>query len=222
MKKNKLLIALAITAFTGGAFAADDEIKYSVAVKSWNNTFNVANRTTNINTQGNNSPIVTLTAVKGDYFVSANYMLESSYRYRTVWLSRKDYDYSVGYRYTNNLSFIGGQSVQKFKDGSQTNWVETATSYFLGVSGFEMLTDKIFVTGNYKHIPSFKVSTTGTDYYRDMKGFSSEIGLGYVLNNTTQLTAGYRYQQSKLYNITQSRNETNTMRGLLAGVNVNF
>jgi hypothetical protein len=55
-----------------------------------------------------------------------------------------------------------------------------------------------------------------------MKGFSSEIGLGYVLNNTTQLTAGYRYQQSKLYNITQSRNETNTMRGLLAGVNVNF
>lgn len=221
MKKNKLLLAFAIAACST-AVMADDEIKYSLAIKSWNNTSNIANNTTNVNTQGNNSPIVTLTAIKGDYFVSANYMLESSYRYKTVWLSRKDYDYSVGYRYTNNLSFVGGQSVLQFKDGSQTNWVETTTAYFLGAAGFEMLTDKIFVTGNYKHIPSMKVSTTGTDYYRDMKGFSSEVGLGYVLNNTTQLTVGYRYQQYKLYNITQSRNETSTMRGLLAGMSVNF
>jgi hypothetical protein len=221
MKKNKLLIALVI-AGSSSAVLAEDEIKYSVAMKTWNNTFNVANPSNNLNIQSTNSPIVTLTAIKGDYFVSANYMLESSYRYRTVWLSRKDYDYSVGYRYKNNLSFVVGQSVMVFKDGSQPNWVETSTGNFLGVSGFEMLSDKIFVTGNYKHIPSFKVSTTGTDYYRDMKGFSSEVGLGYVLNSTTQLTASYRYQQSKLYNITQSRNETNTMRGLLAGINVNF
>lgn len=219
--KNKLLIALAI-ASCATSVMADEEIKYSLAIKSWNNTFNVANPSSNVNTQGNNSPIVTLTAVRGNYFVSANYMLESSYRYRTVWLSRKDYDYSVGYRYTNNLSFVGGQSILKFKDGSQTNWTETSSGYFLGVAGFEMLNDKIFVTANYKHMPSLKVSTTGTDYYRNMKGFSSEVGLGYVLNNTTQLTAGYRFQQSKLYNITQSRNETNTMRGLLVGMNVNF
>jgi len=62
MKKNKLLIALAMAACATSVMA-DEEIKYSLAIKSWNNTFNIANPSSNINTQGNNSPIVTLTAV---------------------------------------------------------------------------------------------------------------------------------------------------------------
>lgn len=223
MKKNKLFVALVIAAFTSGAFAADDDkIDYSLAVKSWNNSVNVANKSTNITTQSANAPIYTFTARKGDYFISANYMMESSYRYKTVWLARKDRDLTFGYRYTNNLSFVGGQSNLKFKDGSYSNWVETTTGYFLGVAGFQMVSDKFFVTGNYKNMPSLKVSTTGTDFYRGMKGFSSELGLGYTLNDTTQLTAGYRFQQIKDYNITQSRSETNTIKGILAGVNMNF
>jgi len=222
MKNNKLLIALAIAALAGSVFADEDGVNYSLSLKTWNSNLNVANSSTNVNTQSLNAPIVTLVARKGDYFVSATGMLESSYRYKSVWLARKDYDYALGYRYTDNISFLGGYKTMVFRDGSQSNWVETTTGYYLGISGFKLVNDRNYVYGNYQYIPSMKTSTTGTDYYNSQKAFSSEVGYGYVLNNTTQLTAGYRYQQGKSYNITQSRNETNTMRGLLAGVNVNF
>ena len=221
MKKNKLLIAFAFAACSG-AVMADDKIDYSLSVKSWQNNINVSNSTFNVTTQSANSPIVTLTAKKGDYFVSTNLMLQSSYTYRTAYMLRKDVDLTLGYRYTNNLSFVVGQSYLSVKDGTQSNWVDKFTASFLGVSGFEMLSDKVYATASYKNMLSVKTSGTGTDKYRDTKGYSAEVGLGYVLNNTTQLTAGYRFQQIKNYNITQTRNESNTIKGILAGVNVNF
>jgi hypothetical protein len=223
MKNNKLLISLAISAFTSCAFAADDDkIDYSLSVKSWQNNINVSNSTFNVTTQAANSPIVTLTAKKGDYFVSTNLMLQSAYSYRTAYMLRKDVDLTLGYQYKNNLSFVVGQSYITVKDGTLSNWVDKYSGYFLGVSGFEMLSDKVYATASYKNMPSLKNSGTGTDKYKDTKGYSAEVGLGYTLNNTTQLTAGYRFQQIKNYNITQTRNESNTIKGILAGVNVNF
>jgi hypothetical protein len=221
MKKNKLLIAFAFAACSG-AVMADDKIDYSLSVKSWQNNINVSNTSTNVTTQSANSPIVTLTAKKGDYFVSTNLMLQSAYSYRTAYMLRKDVDLTLGYRYTNNLSFVVGQSYMTVKDGTQSNWVDKYSGYFLGVSGFEMLSDKVYATASYRYMPSLKNSGTGTDKYRDTKGYSAEVGLGYTLNNTTQLTAGYRFQQIKNYNTTQSRSESNTVKGIIAGVNVNF
>jgi len=222
MKKNKLILAIALAICSTTALANDDKIDYSLSVKSWQNNVNVSNKSTNVTTQSANSPIVTFTAKKGDYFVSTNLMLQSAYSYRTAYMLRKDVDLTLGYRYTNNLSFVVGQSYITVKDGTLSNWVDKYSGYFLGVSGFEMLSDKVYATASYKNIPSLKNSGTGTDKYKDTKGYSAEVGLGYTLNNTTQLTAGYRFQQIKNYNITQTRNESNTIKGILAGVNVNF
>ena len=67
MKKNKLLIALATAAFGIGAFAADDEINYSFSLKDWNHKFKQTS-----STEGVNSPIISGTARKGDYFITGS------------------------------------------------------------------------------------------------------------------------------------------------------
>ena len=221
MKINKSLIAIASLA-CANAVMADDEINYSLSIKTWNNAINVANKSNNVTTQSINAPLVTFVARKGDYFVSASTLLESSYRYKNVWLARKDYDYGLGYRLTDNISLLGGYKNITVKDGSQTNWVDVNTGYYLGVSGFKLLSDTTYVYGNYSRLPSIKTTGTGTDYYRNQKGATSEVGMGYVLNKNTQLTGGYRYQAIDSYNITQTRSEKNTVRGLLAGININF
>ena len=222
MKKNKLLIALAISALTNVAIANEEKIDYSLSIKSWNNVLNNATRTSNINTQSQNAPLVTFVARKGDYFVSASALLKSVYTYKTAWLNRTDYDLALGYRATDNISVLAGYKTLINTDGTQTNWKETNTGYFLGASGFKLIADQTYVYGNFQYVPSIKTKTTGTDYYRDMKFNSTEAGLGYVMNKSTQLTGGYRYQAMSNYNITQSRSEKTAIRGLLFGLNINF
>lgn len=201
---------------------ADDEISYSLGMKTWNNAINVANTSSNVTTQSINAPLISLVIRKGDYFISASTLLESSYRYKTVWLARKDFDYALGYRLTDNISVLGGYKTIQVTDGSQTNWTDKNTGYYVGASGFRMVGEQTYAYGNLSYMPSMKTSSTGTDYYRDQKMTTTELGLGYVLNKNTQLTGGYRYQTGDSYNITQSRSEKNTMRGILAGVNINF
>ena len=221
MKKNKLLIAIAI-ATCSSVVIADEQIDYSLSIKTWSNAINVANSSSNVTTQSINAPLITLVARKGDYFVNVSALLESSYRYKTVWLARKDYDVGVGYRLTDNFSLLAGHKSLVSKDGSQTNWTETNNGYYVGASGFKLVADQTYAYGNVQYAPSVKTSTTGTDFYRSQKFTSSEIGLGYVLNKNTQLTGGYRYQLFQSYNITQARSERLTVRGLLAGININF
>ena len=222
MKRNKLMIAIASIAFVSAVFADENKIDYSFGIKNWNNALNVANKDSNVNTQSVNSPILSLTAKKGDYFATVSTLLESSYRYRTVWLARKDTDFALGYRVTENISILGGYKTWTMKDGSLSNWVDTLSGYTIGVSGFKSIDDSIFAYGNYIHMPSLKYSGNGTDVIQKAHAFSSEIGIGKSINATTQLVAGYRYQNMKNYNATQVRDETVTVRGGIAGLNINF
>jgi hypothetical protein len=223
MKKHKLLIALAIAACSTVAMADEEKIDYSLSVKSWHNSINVANKDTNITTQAANGPIIGITARKGDYFVTASSMLESSYRYQTVWLARKDIDYAFGYRYNQNVSLILGYKTVTMKDGSYSDWLEKHSGIYYGVSGFKLVTDAAFVYGNFSYMPKMKDSgTSSVDVINSSKFMNYEAGLGYALSNSSQLTVGFRTQQVKDYNVTQSRSEKSTMKGIVAGVNVNF
>jgi hypothetical protein len=124
MKNNKLLIALAIAACSTTAMA-DEEVTYSFSVKNWNNKISATTTTGgSITTQAANAPVIGFTARKGDYFVSTSSLLDSSYRSGTVWLGRKDFDVTLGYRYNSNISFIGGYKSLTFRDGSWTNYEE--------------------------------------------------------------------------------------------------
>jgi hypothetical protein len=223
MKKNLFVVAIALSVTSIVAMADEEKIDYSLTVKSWHNAINVANKDDNITTQAANGPIIGITAKKGDYFVTASTMLESSYRYTNVWLARKDVDFAFGYRYNQNVSLIVGHKTLYMKDGSYTDWLEKHAGVYLGVAGFKLLNDATFVYGNLSYAPSMSSSgTSSIDVTNSAKFTTYEAGLGYTLSNSSQLTIGYRSQQAKDYNVTKSRSQTATMKGIIAGVNINF
>ena len=71
MKKNKLLIAIAIAASSSAVMADDDKINYSISAKTWNNQIQ---NNGDIKSESANTPIYSLTAKKGDYFVVASFL----------------------------------------------------------------------------------------------------------------------------------------------------
>jgi len=223
MENNKLLIALAIAACSTTAMA-DEEVTYSFSVKNWNNKISATTTTGgSITTQAANAPVIGFTARKGDYFVSTSSLLDSSYRSGTVWLGRKDFDVTLGYRYNSNISFIGGYKSLTFRDGSYTNYQEYHKGIYLGVAGFHMVGDKTFLYGNYWNAP--KMSSSGTSQVDTVNSFklsNYELGTGYATSNSTQFTLGYRNQVAKDYNVTRSQSEKFTLSGIIFGMNVNF
>jgi len=213
-------LCIGVLALLASAFAIADEISYSMNFKVWSNSVNITNPSTNVTTAAANSPIVGFSIRKGDYFASASFMLDSSYRYQTVWLNRQDNDFSLGYRLNDNISVVGGYRTASLTDGSQSNWVDRSTTYYIGTSGFKQIADKLFIYGNL----AYGALTNKNDYetFRDGSIITYEAGGGYAFDNTKQLIFGYRNQDMSLYNITKSRQEKNYMGGLIVGLNFNF
>ena len=105
MKKNKLLIALAIAACSTAVMADDEKIDYSVGLKVWNNKLGWY-------TNAANSPIVSLTAKKGDYFLVGSFMLPATYTWNegsAEYMTRRDTDLAIGWRMNSNVSLLAGQ-----------------------------------------------------------------------------------------------------------------
>ena len=213
-------LCIGVLALASCAMSFAEEISYSMNFKVWSNSVKITNPSTDVTTAAANSPIVGFSARKGDYFASASFMLDSSYRHQTVWLNRQDNDFSLGYRLTDNFSVIGGYRTASLTDGSQSNWVDRSTTYYVGTSGFKQVAEKIFIYGNL----AYGALTNKNDYetFRDGSIITYEAGGGYAFDNTTQLVFGYRNQDMSLYNITKSRLEKNYMGGLIVGLNVNF
>ena len=194
MKKNKLLIALAVAACSTVAMA-DDDISWSFSVKDWNHKFKesvYSNNPSGTKTDNVNATILSVTARKGDYFVTANALTPTTYSFTYGSnMIRRDTDIALGYSLNSNISLLAGQKrlgTQLFyiDDKSTTN--STLNIGYLGVNGFMSIREDIFLYGTLTK--SYKTSDT------TFTGFqNTEVGLGYVLNNKTQLTVGSRYQK---------------------------
>jgi hypothetical protein len=213
-------LCIGVLALASCAMSFAEEISYSMNFKVWNNAVKITNPSTDVTTASANSPIVGFSVRKGDYFASASFMLDSSYRYQTVWLNRKDNDFSLGYRLNDNISVLGGYRSTAVTDGSQSNWVDRSSIYYIGASGFKQVADKVFLYGNLAY--GSLTNTNDYETFKDGSLITYEAGGGYALNSSTQLVAGYRNQDMSLYNITRSRQEKNSIGGLVIGLNVNF
>jgi hypothetical protein len=232
MKKNKLLIAVAIVGFSGVTMAVEEKIDYTFNLKSWNNSLSAGSTSTSsTKLQSTNAPIIGLTARKGNYFVTFSTMLENSYNYKTstqtTWIARKDRDFALGYRYTPNISIFTGYKTFNIHDGSlgYTNWKEEYSGVFVGLSGFNLINETTFLYGNLWVTPASmsQKKTAQADTVTNMKVINYEVGAGYALTNSSQLTLGYRIQDMKSTNTTQSnRTDHITMKGFLVGANINF
>jgi hypothetical protein len=208
MKNNKLLIALAIAVCATVALA-EEEINYSYSLKSWNHNFKEgANATSNTT-----STILSVTARKGDYLITGSTVLPTTYSFPGGSnLIRRDTDIALGYILNSNFSLIAGAKrlpYSNYQVDDNTTVNKTINMRYLGLNGFSAIGEQSFVYGTA--IRSINTSETGST--EKFKFTSVELGLGYVLNKSTQLTAGYRSQKF-------SDSITTTLPGVIFGVNL--
>ena len=203
MKKNKLLIALAIAASSGVAIA-DDKIDYSFSLKSWNNKISQGTSTNQVN-----GTVISATAKKGDFFITGSRLLPVTYtNSEGSSFGRQDSDIALGWSFSPNLSLLGGKKIIGSSSGSFN------IPYF-GLNGFSSIDEKSFLYGTFTRSPKVSASATitrgGTITFTNYEG-----GYGYLWDKSTQLTAGYRSQT--ISNV----NPSATMAGVIFGANFSF
>lgn len=214
MNKNKLLIAFAIASCATVALA-DDEINYSLNLKSWNHKLKADTSSPNVN-----ATVVSGTARKDKYFVTLSTLMPTTYYFGDgSYLDRRDTDLAVGWQATSNISLLGGT---KRISSNNYDFAGTSSSLspskfninYLGVSGFESIGEKTFLYGTVTS--SFSAQKTSSGTTKTGLTFTTyEAGVGYVLSKETQLTAGYRNQTLK-------NDGTVTLSGFMAGANFSF
>ena len=207
MKKNKLLIALAIAASSGVAMADEDKVNYSFSLKSWNNKISQGTSTNQVN-----GTVISATAKKGDFFITGSRLLPVTYtNSEGSTLIRNDSDIALGWSFTPNLSLLGGKKIIG-SGGSTTGGFNIP---YFGLNGFSSLDEKSFLYGTFTRSPkvsaSANITSSGTITFTNY-----EAGYGYLWDKSTQLTAGYRSQT--LSNV----NPSATMAGVIFGANFSF
>jgi len=208
MKKNKLLVALAIAACSGGTFAADDDITYSFGLKSWYHTLKIPSTSSSTA-----SPIVSATARKGDYFVATSFLLPTTYSFDGYFVKRKDTDFAAGYALNSNFSALLGNK-RITVDSYDTSWeISTIKMTYVGLNAFTSVGENSFVFGQVTR--SLKVTDSSITDGSKTTFTGYEAGYGYLLNKNTQFTVGYRSQKF----VTPGYTNT-TLPGIIFGLNI--
>lgn len=216
MKRNKLLIALAFAACSTAVMAADEEINYSLNLKSWNHKIKSDSSSGTVN-----ATLVSGTARKGDYFLTGSMLIPTTYYFGDgSYLDRRDTDIAAGWSIRPNIALLGGvkriaSNNYDFSGTSSDLAVSKWSFNYLGVNGFESIGEKSFLYGTFTRSLSGNrvkdgAKTTGLTFT------TYEAGLGYILSKETQLIAGYRSQ--KISGDTSNP----VLSGLLVGANFSF
>jgi hypothetical protein len=193
MKNNKLFLAIAIVIAicSTTALANDDKINYSISAKMWNNQLQ---NTGDIKSESANTPIYSLTAKKGDYFVVASFLVPTTYTRGTTYTTRRDADLALGWSLNPNISLLAGHKVINApRTSSGTRYDETVHFNYIGANGFTSLSESQFLYGTVTK--SLKGTDTSGGVTQSVNLTTYEFGYGYVLNQFTQLSAGYRMQK---------------------------
>ena len=196
MKKNIVFVALGLSAFSIVALADDDKINYSISAKMWNNQIQ---NTGDPKSESANTPIYSLTAKKSEYFVTASFLIPTTYtQYKSdtglTYTNRRDADLAIGYSLNPNISLLAGHKVIGApRTSSGTRYEETVHFSYIGANGFTSISESQFLYGTLTR--SFKGKDTSDGVTSSPKLTTYEAGYGYLLNRFTQLSVGYRMQK---------------------------
>lgn len=188
---KKLMIAVAITAFANGVFAEENKFDYSISAKTWNTQIR---NNGDPASQGAYAPIYSLTAKKGNYFVTASFLAPTTYTTGATYTTRRDADIALGWSVNSNLALLIGQKTigaDKYESGSWN--IERTHISYLGLNGFSAIDDTQFLYGTLTR--SFKARDSNGGTPQSITFTNYEAGYGYVARKNIQLSAGYRLQK---------------------------
>lgn len=225
MKVDKFAIAATLFVSTfGAAQAQTEDVKFTVGLKSWNHSYSDkasgADNWNNTSSFNANSPLVTLTAKKGDYFVTYSSLMTTVYALQSNDLKRSDTDIAAGWSFKPGYSVLLGYkkaSVEDNKsDGIWNNPTSTIKGAFVGLTGAQILNERWFAYESIVHAPTIKNSSLPS---AKINFTTFEAGFGYAIDARTQVTLGYRMQN---YDRSGSVNQKIKLDGIIFGGSVNF
>ncbi len=231
MKLNnskKLALMLAI-AGAGSVYAQNDDIKFSAGLKAWNHGLSVKSTQANDTYQANSSfkatsPLISLTAKKGDFFIAFSTLMETVYAMQYSNMKRSDTDLAVGWSFHPGYSALIGHKTITTQDwdDKKNNWLTSDkrdAGYFFGVTGAQALQDRWFAYESFIYGPKLKSSNDSTS---NVTFSTLEVGMGYAHDPKTQFTLGYRNQVRNKTNDGVSGESKATLDGIIFGVSHNF
>ena len=229
MKFARTAIVLAAALGAGSAMAQD--IQFSGGLKAWNHSFDLnagntrgsATDKSNFNTT---STLLSVTARKGEYFLTYSMLLPSTYALNSGDIKRQDSDIALGWSFMPGYSVLVGQKNIKTKgyDLDRQSWSASASSTdkgtFIALTGAQSLQDRIFAYESIAYLPKMK---NDTEPNSSIKFTTLEVGLGYTLDTKTQLTVGLRNQSYDLADPSRSNYRQKVkLNGLIFGASYNF
>ena len=220
--KNILVLGLVLAS----AFAiADEDIKWSGSVKVWNASASIKGNggAVTVNANASSAGNLSLTGKRGDFFGVVSTLLPTAYPVdysSTVggYVRREDYDFALGYSFMPNVAALVGYKNVTYKTDNAS--AGTMTAPYLGLTGSKSMNEKSFLYGTVIYAPNLIDTQSSNDDKHTFLQY--ELGYGYAITGTTQLTFGYRSQEiAHRYRTTQNW-YSDTIRGVIFGVNHNF
>jgi hypothetical protein len=202
----KKILALGFVLASMGAIAEDD-VKYSLGLKSWNHTMTGPSRTS----VTVNSPLVSGSIKYKDFSFTASSLLQTTYvstDQTYVMAVRTDTDYAFGYTVLERVTLLLGSKL------ITSPGVKDMTGVFYGVSAFQPINEEGYVYGTLAQSNSIS-NLDGLS--GDGKYSLVDVGYGHVINKNTSLNIGYRQQI-----MTTVVDGKYTFGGVTFGVGFNF
>jgi len=205
--------------------AAQEEVKWSGALKVWNASATIKSNggAVSYDTYSSSAGNLSLTGKKNDLLIVVSTLLPTSYNvdYTSTtggYLRREDYDIALGYSFLPNISALIGYKTVSYKADNLS--AGTYVAPYLGLTGSALISDKSFLYGTVIYAPN---ATDTNATFDDAQKFTSyELGMGFPVNGSTSLTFGYRSQElAHKYKTTQSW-YSDSVRGVIFGINHNF
>jgi len=196
------------------AFAAENDIYYSMGLKVWNHRYfsdvgGAATRSERVN-----APVISGSIRYKNYSFTASSLINTTYAFPenrlsstyASYASRSDTDWAVGYTLWDRLTPIVGNKVITSDD------IPTISIPFLGLSGFLPINEKSYISGTIAYsnmAKGIEGSTENANY--------SMFDLTYsrAVSQNTFVNIGWRRQNF-------SKSYTQMVEGIVAGVGFNF
>jgi hypothetical protein len=205
------VLALLASAF---AFAAEDDISYSMGLKVWNHRYfsdvgGAATRSERVN-----APVISGSIRYKNYSFTASSLINTTYAFPENRLSstnasyaqRSDTDWAVGYTLWDRVTPILGNKVITSDDGP------TATIPFLGLSGFLPINDQSNISGTL----AYSNMARGIEGSTENANYSMfDLTYSRAVSPNTFVNIGWRRQNF-------SKSYTQLVEGIVAGVSFNF
>jgi hypothetical protein len=201
----KKILALGLVLASMTAFA-ENEVRYSFGLKSWNHTFGTTSKTS----LAVNSQLVSGSVKYKDYSFTASSLLQTTYvdSGDNIIATRTDTDYAFGYTVFDKVTLILGS---KTISGPR---VRDMKGVFYGLSAAQPIYEQGYVFGTLAQ--SNNISNLD-GLTADGKYSLVDVGYGHVINKNTALNIGYRQQI-----FTTAVNDKYTLGGITFGVGFNF